>query len=68
LPVHVRRQLAAGHQLTQDQRRRRRALPRRRVDDGKGLLGGHATGRGNEELEDGAAPRTEARGQEWLGS
>jgi hypothetical protein len=68
LPVHVRRQLAAGHQLTLSQRRRRRALPRRRVDDGKGQLGSHASRRGNGELEDGAAPRTEARRQEWLGS
>jgi hypothetical protein len=34
LPVHIRRQLAAGHKQVQRQRRGRRALPRRRVDDG----------------------------------
>jgi hypothetical protein len=60
--------VVTGHQLTQRQRRRRRALPRRRVDDGKGLLGGHTSRRGNEELETRAAPRTETQRQERRGS
>jgi hypothetical protein len=60
LPLHIRRQLATGHQQTQGQRRRRRALPRRRVDDGDGLLGSHTNGRGKEEWEARVAPRAEA--------
>jgi hypothetical protein len=51
LPIHIRRQLAVGHQQIQRQRRRRRALPCRRVDDSDGLLGIHTNGRGNEERE-----------------
>jgi hypothetical protein len=51
LRIYVRRQLTAGHQQVQRQRRRRRTLPCRRVDDGDGLLGSHANGRGDEERE-----------------
>jgi hypothetical protein len=67
LLFHIRRQLAAGHQQVQRQHRGRRALPRRRVDDGDGLLRSHASGRGNEEREARAAPRAEAQRQERLG-
>jgi hypothetical protein len=67
LPIHVRCQLAARHQQIQRQRRRRQALPHRRVNYGDGLLGGHMNGRGDEELEARTAPRAEARRQERLG-
>jgi hypothetical protein len=65
-PILVCRQLAAGHQLTQGQQRRRRALPRRRVDDDERLLGSHASGRGSGELEARRALRAEAQWREWL--
>jgi hypothetical protein len=68
LPFHIRRQLAAGHQQTQGQCRGRRALPRRRVDDGDGLLGSHTNGQGNEEREARAAPKAVAQRQERLGA
>jgi hypothetical protein len=67
LPLHIRRQLAAGHQPTQGQRRRRRALPRRRVNDGDGPLKSHTNGRENEELEARADPRAEVQKRERHG-
>jgi hypothetical protein len=42
--ILIRSQLTGGYQLAQGQPRRRRALPRQRVDDGERLLGRHVSG------------------------
>jgi hypothetical protein len=68
LPIHIRRQLTAGHQQVQRQHRRRRALPCRRVDDGDGLLGSHTDGRGNKEREARTALERERKGKNGSGA